>query len=458
MAGPNGRAKKSAAKPVAKKRGRPPAAKGARLAAAESEPPAKRAKQADRESEPGSDGEADDASAAATLSLPDDDKSGDSPSTPPAELVTPSDTLTDVFAEALLSPAARGILSELLEKAPRIQRMRLKKAAALMRAPVRRWLVDLGRSPGEAGMGITLGSNPPRLTHYSIGAAFSISSAELTALATQARISVVKGKLGRTAVPVPQVEGDMSPKEYLDAKFVMVTGPVYVTFDNSYTSKPKTHPVLCCSIPGINYQYSDEDIQKFCKLRQKGVRKPESLTQMKYIWGHALAVMAANGVKYPVLCAIGCGEFNGGFASVPRLWARALYDVLVANPGFGFECVLVSLPTFGDDNFSVFSAEFRKAEAEAASSGAKLATPVLFVEEYSMVTLADKLAPHKSALLNPSDAEAVRKGFIGMYWDGGHIALEELLALQTTLLLQHRSLNPALWSRPADEISVNIGS
>ena len=35
-----------------------------------------------------------------------------------------------------------------------------------------------------------------------------------------------------------------------------------------------------------------------------------------------------------------------------------------------------------------------------------------------------------------------------MYWDGGHVALEELLAMQTTLLLHHKGVNATLYTDP----------
>ena len=65
-----------------------------------------------------------------------------------------------------------------------------------------------------------------------------------------------------------------------------------------------------------------------------------------------------------------------------------------------------------------------------------------------MMCLADHLSRHgqRAGILNPSDVEAVRKGYIGMYWDGGHIALEKLLAMQTTLLLHHKGVNPTLYT------------
>jgi hypothetical protein len=68
--------------------------------------------------------------------------------------------------------------------------------------------------------------------------------------------------------------------------------------------------------------------------------------------------------------------------------------------------------------------------------------------------VADGLANkgHKVGILNPSDPIAVRKGRIGMYWNRGHIALEELMAVQTTLLLHHIDVNPELWDKKLEDI------
>lgn len=62
---------------------------------------------------------------------------------------------------------------------------------------------------------------------------------------------------------------------------------------------------------------------------------------------------------------------------------------------------------------------------------------------HGVVELADTVRLGCSAqgvtvgLLNPSDPAAVRGGYLGMYFDGGRgtMALEELLALCTTLLM-----------------------
>ena len=52
------------------------------------------------------------------------------------------------------------------------------------------------------------------------------------------------------------------------------------------------------------------------------------------------------------------------------------------------------------------------------------------------------------AALSRSHPHILVQGYIGMFWDGGHIALEEILAMQTTLLLQHKGISPDLYSDP----------
>ena len=95
-------------------------------------------------------------------------------------------------------------------------------------------------------------------------------------------------------------------------------------------------------------------------------------------------------------------------------------------------------------------AAMAKIAAVAARQG-QLKTRVILAGDHGMLGLAIALARKgfPTGILNPSDVEAVRNGGMGMYWNGGHIALEELLAVQTTVLLQHIDLNPGLWRTKA---------
>lgn len=54
----------------------------------------------------------------------------------------------------------------------------------------------------------------------------------------------------------------------------------------------------------------------------------------------------------------------------------------------------------------------------------------------------------RAGVLNPSDWQALHPdiGAIGLNWDSGHIALEEVMATKTTLLFQHKGMNPELFT------------
>ena len=48
----------------------------------------------------------------------------------------------------------------------------------------------------------------------------------------------------------------------------------------------------------------------------------------------------------------------------------------------------------------------------------------------------------------------VVEGAIGMYWLGHHIAVEELLAVATTMVTMNISINPDLWTDPKRRIEL----
>ena len=90
-----------------------------------------------------------------------------------------------------------------------------------------------------------------------------------------------------------------------------------------------------------------------------------------------------------------------------------------------------------------------------ASTGS---VPVLFDSHAGMVQIAEWLAQlrplRRVGLLNPSDVQAVSQGKIGMFWYSGDVALEEILALSTTVLFQHVDLNPDLWKNPQRHVAL----
>ena len=162
---------------------------------------------------------------------------------------------------------------------------------------------------------------------------------------------------------------------------------------------------------------------------------------MRDIWSTALEAMRRAGVLVPVLNAIGCGAFRGPFAEVPYLWAMALWEVLTVFDSF--VAVFVCFPHFPADQYNLrcFQQWFQTNDAR-----------VFLLSHHSAPHVAQCLSvllgkPDAVGILNPSDTLAVRKGHIGMFWDGGgHIALEECLAVTTTCLTMNRYLNTRLWN------------
>lgn len=190
------------------------------------------------------------------------------------------------------------------------------------------------------------------------------------------------------------------------------------------------------------------------------------LEQIRRTWWVTLRAFQQHRTEFPVLSAIGCGAFRGPFLQIPSLWARGLAEVLGALRGIAesdptrpyFKCVLVAFPHFPQDvyNQACFEAYFQPVNDWC----------VTIARERSMVHLADVLVNHpelsrshmsapsqlpRVGMLNPSDVYAVRQGHMGMFFDGddkiNSIALEEVLAVGTTVLTQNRYINRELWTK-----------
>ena len=156
---------------------------------------------------------------------------------------------------------------------------------------------------------------------------------------------------------------------------------------------------------------------------------------MRYIWHHALVLFQQEKVRYPVLCAIGCGAFAGDIKNVTESYAQALVDVL-CHYGYDMSVVFVSLP----------NATHHKVFTEIITrSSRRLKCMVALTNVHGMVGLAQSISEQlneKSGILNPSDVLAVRKGRMGMHWYHGHIALEQAILGSNAERLRPRSLWP----------------
>ena len=316
-----------------------------------------------------------------------------------------------------------------------------------MYRPMLKFLISLGANFAKAtersinfdGSGVSI--DPAK--EYKCGSAFTLDGDSILTAMDVTVISYIQGHLSeeeaRRHIGKPESE-ELEGIEFSNGQWLAVTGPVWFVADDSLTSIPrKDPPVVCVSIPGINLYYSPEDKATFGHYidgKIHGMNKA-GRARVRLIWHHTLYMFELYKVMCPVLCAIGCGIFAANTEGVPEVYANALVDVLKRYRG-SFECIFVSL--VNDTHFHTFRRVFEKRIAEVHVT-------VAFTMRHGMTGLARSLiGQNKTAgILNPSDAEAVRKGCMGMYLHGKHIALEEVLAVQTTLMLQHIDMNKRLW-------------
>jgi hypothetical protein len=319
-----------------------------------------------------------------------------------------------------------------------------------MYRPMLEFLTSLGanfakvtkRSIRFNGSGVSI--DPAK--EYKCGSAFTLDGDSIITAMDVTVISYIQGHLSEeeARMHIGKSENAKLPGiDFSNGQLMAVTGPVWFVADDGATSIPREDPpVVCVSIPGINLNYSPEDQEmfgeniggEFHRMNKAGVGR------VRLIWHHALYMFEQYKVMCPVLCAIGCGIFAENTEGVPDVYANALVDVLKRYRG-SFECIFVSL--VNGDHFRTFRDVFKKRIAEVHVT-------VAFTMGHGMTGLARSLTEKKrtAGILNPSDAEAVRKGCMGMYLHGKHIALEEVIAVQTTLMLQHIDMNKRLWYDP----------
>ena len=81
--------------------------------------------------------------------------------------------------------------------------------------------------------------------------------------------------------------------------------------------------------------------------------------------------------------------------------------------------MVAAIPPFDGENASALE------KARTSQPGARL-----HVARHGTVEVAHHLASdpkNKIAFVNPSDREALTEGNLGQFWNGGHVAVEELL-------------------------------
>ena len=237
-------------------------------------------------------------------------------------------------------------------------------------------------------------------------------------------------------------------------------------YDNELNPQPKTpQSITMVSATGVDLQPGSPDFtiqggvvktphldnefvqfnfnEQTKKIVVKGLQHNKEgllLERIEMILHHVFRCFEQAGCRRPVLSAIGCGVFAYGIREVPGVYARAMARLLSRHT-YGFDVVL--LPLLVHVHVHAFRTEWAKHSEH-------LRVPLVVLFHRSAMTLADHLSRYADGavgLLNPSDPAALRGGYVGMHFDGGPYALEELMALQTTMLLHHRGSNPSFYKR-----------
>jgi hypothetical protein len=241
---------------------------------------------------------------------------------------------------------------------------------------------------------------------------------------------------------------------------VAVVGPVHVMFDPELRSQPRRRrPIVCVSIPAPNFKANESVYRKlWWDATTQMIRDAPTLrVVLSRMWYHILGCFRDAGVRYACLNAIGCGAFKGEVTELPAHYAATLGDLLCQHD-FGLRAVILAVPTIAGDASNhtrgcTACAPERKAFEDAlARCQSNLKVPVLLSDCHSMIDIADRLdqitqdnPDSRVGMLNPSDPLAIHLGGLGQNWEMGHIALEEIMALQTTLLAGNIGFNPDPW-------------
>lgn len=343
-----------------------------------------------------------------------------------------------------VSHSTRDLLLAVLAATHPPPRRDLATQARPLHPAMRAALQALGRPADERGTEITLARPladlPPERRTIEIGA-FRLGHEAIDAALRDTELSFVAPLRDRPVYPPPApATATAGWRAETNAQLLVATGPYHVIYDHADRPMPAcTKPaVIVCSVPGINFAYSAADGSRYAPRGR--LDEPRAKVRMKVILAHVMERMSARGVAVPVLCAIGCGAFCGNNREIVGLWAEAAATVL-SQQDYGFRAVVFCL-VGGTDNYERFV-------TGVAPFATTLRTPVLLLRDRDMLEVADTLVRRhgvRSGVLNPADWQTMVNGKAGLYWDGGHVALEELMAVKGTLLLQHVGLNPGLWT------------
>ena len=310
-----------------------------------------------------------------------------------------------------------GCLSHLAQKA----RKNMKGLLEIMGAKEFKNSLANSSLPGWSGLNaLTL----PEDKKFSSGQ-FYLTGKEIKNLALSLRISYDPSILSASKLNNILVKGACSAQEKALARGRMVSSLVASVCDSKGNpiSRKKELPlyrVYTSNAP--NLAYSAYDRHEF--VQKDGTLNTEKYTrEMERIFLHYFKEAKANNDNVAILCGFGLGAFMTAefLPDAQKCFVEALRRATDAE-GKYFEKII-----FADPN---------KKLTHAMSS-----IPNITMTNKSCLDIAHHGAKQgfKVALFNPGDGS----GIPGQFWLKGHIALEEMFGLFTTLLIaQHPHCNP----------------
>lgn len=285
-----------------------------------------------------------------------------------------------------------------------------------------------GSLPGWSGVDVL---NLPTKKQYSCGS-FFMTSEEIRQQADSLKVSYDPSVLSARQLNHILTKGSSSSKDESIARGRMVSSLVASTCDS------KGNPIVregalplyrVYTSHAPNLAYSCYDRSQF--LKADGTLKKEEYTkEMERIFLHYFEEARANKDNVVVLCGFGMGAF---------MTSDLLPD--------GQKCFVEALRRAS----SVHGKHFDKvifADPNAKLTPLISKIPNMTVTNKSCLDVAHHGAKkgYKVALFNPGDGS----GIPGQFWLQGHIALEEMFGLFTTLLVsQHPHCNPLVGRRSA---------
>lgn len=266
---------------------------------------------------------------------------------------------------------------------------------------------------------------------------FSLTAAELKAMNSTASVSY----LSSTGIKVDDKVAVLSKERLCDmltygsrnsletalAMYRLVASDAAIFFTSrlepikrTLNMPLRTVRIYTTNAPNLAYNYVH---QKMFLNERKDRLNPLYKQVMKQILAHVFTNMQKDGIEFVGVPGFGQGAFvpDALRSQSIRFFTEALFEVLEEG-SFAFQTVLVSDPsgaiTFENrNNIQVTKKSLLDVCAAKSQEGIK------------------------TGMLNAGDPSCIA----GQFWQGGHIALEELYALTTTMVLsQSPGLNPHL--------------